>query len=300
MHLPFDYEQVTPGEFGGTKPITTDFDKARVAILPIPLDRTTSYVAGTRTGPHEILVASSHMELWDEETETDVHGIGIFTLPELELPFGSMEQVIQEIRRVVSEIVQRGKFPVMLGGEHSITAPAVAAVAAKHPGLSVLQIDAHADLRDSFMGTRYNHACAMRRVLEHARCTQVGIRSLSPEEAAAAPTLPTRIFYDFNMRRQDDWIGRVVDTLSDAVYVTIDCDGFDPAIMPAVGTPEPGGLTWYEVLSLLRRVIATRRLVGCDVVELCPIPGNVAPNFMCAKLIYKILSYRFGPDLTAR
>jgi agmatinase len=300
MNLPFDYEQVTPGEFGGTKPITTDFDKARVAILPIPLDRTTSYVAGTRTGPHEILVASSHMELWDEETETDVHGIGIFTLPELELPFGSMEQVIQEIRRVVSEIVQRGKFPVMLGGEHSITAPAVAAVAAKHPGLSVLQIDAHADLRDSFMGTRYNHACAMRRVLEHARCTQVGIRSLSPEEAAAAPTLPTRIFYDFNMRRQDDWIGRVVDTLSDAVYVTIDCDGFDPAIMPAVGTPEPGGLTWYEVLSLLRRVIATRRLVGCDVVELCPIPGNVAPNFMCAKLIYKILSYRFGPDLTAR
>jgi N1-aminopropylagmatine ureohydrolase len=297
MNLPFEYEQVTPGEFGGTKPTTTDFENARVVILPIPLDRTTSYVAGTRTGPHEILVASSHMELWDEETETDVHSIGIYTMPELELPYPGMAEVMQEIRRVASELVNRGKFPVVLGGEHSITAPVVAAVAAKHPGVSVLQIDAHADLRDSFMGTPHNHACAMRRVLEYARCTQVGVRSLSSEEAAVAPTLPTEIFYDFNMRRHEDWIDRIVDSLSEAVYITIDCDGFDPAIMPAVGTPEPGGLAWYEMLALLRRVIDSRRVVGCDIVELCPIPGNVAPNFMCAKLIYKILSYRFGSEI---
>jgi len=296
MSLPFDYDQVTPGEFGGTKPTTTDFDSARVVILPVPLDRTTSYVPGTRTGPHEILVASSHLELWDEETETDVHGIGIYTLPELELPYAGMDETIQAIRRVAAELVNRGKFPVVLGGEHSITAPVVAALAAKHPGLSVLQIDAHADLRDSFMGTPHNHACAMRRVLEYARCTQVGIRSLSPEEAAAAPALPTEIFYDFNMRQQEDWIERVVDSLSETVYITIDCDGFDPAIMPAVGTPEPGGLTWYEGLALLRRVIDSRRVVGCDLVELCPMPGNIAPNFMCAKLIYKILSYRFGNE----
>ena len=296
MNLPFEYDQVTPGEFAGVKPTTSDFDRARVVILPIPLDRTTSYVAGTRTAPHEILVASSHMELWDEETETDVHDIGIYTLPEMELPFAGMDDVMQEIRRVASELVTRGKFPVVLGGEHSITAPVVAAVAAKYPGVSVLQIDAHADLRESFMGTPHNHACAMRRVLEYARGTQVGIRSLSSEEAAAAPSLPTEIFYDFNMRQDGDWIERVVESLSETVYITIDCDGFDPAIMPAVGTPEPGGLTWYEMLTLLRRVIDSRRVVGCDLVELCPMPGNIAPNFLCAKLIYKILSYRFGNE----
>jgi agmatinase len=300
MNLPFEYERVAAGEFGGTTPTPTDFDRARVIILPVPLDRTTSYVPGTRNGPHEILAASSHMELWDEETQTDVHSIGIFTLPEMEFPFATMDEVIDEIRRVASEIVSRDKFPVVLGGEHSITAPVVAALAEKHKGLSVLQIDAHADLRDSFMGTPHNHACAMRRVLEFARATQVGIRSLSPEEAAAAPSLPTEIFYDFNMRRNEDWIERVVDSLNETVYITIDCDGFDPAIMPSVGTPEPGGLTWYEGLTLLRRVIESRNVVGCDIVELCPLPGNVAPNFLCAKLIYKILSYRFGHEVSRR
>jgi agmatinase len=300
MSLPFEYDRVALGEFGGTTPTTSDFDSARVVILPIPLDRTTSYVPGTRNGPHEILVASSHMELWDEETETDVHGIGIYTMPEMEFPYASMEEVVAAIRRVASEIVRRDKFLVALGGEHAITGPVVAAFAARHPGLSVLQIDAHADLRDTFMGTPYNHACAMRRVLEFARCTQVGIRSLSTEEAAAAPTLPTEIFYDFNMRQRDDWMEKVVDSLSETVYVTIDVDGFDPAIMPATGTPEPGGLSWYEGLTLLRRVIESRRVVGCDIVELCPIAGNIAPNFMCAKLIYKILSYRFAAQVGSR
>ena len=164
----------------------------------------------------------------------------------------------------------------------------------------MLQIDAHADLRDSFMGTRYSHACAMRRTLEYARCTQVGIRSLSTEEAAVVSTLPTTIFYDFNMRQDSLWVDRVVDSLSDDVYITIDCDGFDPAIMPAVGTPEPGGLSWYEGLALLRRVSERRHVVGCDIVELCPMPGNVAPSFLCARLLYKILSYRFGPELKSR
>src|SRR5262245_24290810 len=224
MNLPFDYDQVAVGLFGGTTPTTTDFQNARVVILPVPLDRTTSYVAGTRNGPHEILVASSHMELWDEETQTDVHSVGIFTLPEMEFPFASMDDVVAEIRRVAGEIVRRGKFPIVLGGEHSITPPVVAAVAAEYRGLSVLQLDAHADLRDSFMGTPHNHACAMRRVLDHAPCVQVGIRSLSPEEAKAAPSLRTKIFYDFDMRRQPDWMDRVVDALTDTVYITIDVD----------------------------------------------------------------------------
>src|SRR5213593_870311 len=218
MNLPFEYDQLALGEFGGTTPTTADFANARVVILPVPLDRTTSYVSGTRNGPHEILVASSHMELWDEETETDVHSIGIFTLPEMEFPCASMEDVIREIRRVAAEILARDKFPFVLGGEHSITPAIVEAVAERHRGLSVLQIDAHADLRDSYMGTPYNHACAMRRTLEHARATQVGIRSLSPEEARAAPSLPTRIFYDFNMRKNAEWIDEVVDSLSDTVY----------------------------------------------------------------------------------
>ena len=297
MNLPFEYDQVAVGEFGGTTPTTTDFANSRVVILPIPLDRTTSYVPGTRNGPHEILVASSHMELWDEETQTDVHSVGIYTLPEMEFPFATMDEVVREIRRVASELVSRDKFVFVLGGEHSITPAVVAAMAAKHPGLSVLQIDAHADLRESFMGTPHNHACAMRRTLEYARTTQVGIRSLSPEEAAAASTLPTEIFYDFNMREHADWINRVVDSLSETVYITIDVDGFDPAIMPATGTPEPGGLSWYEALTLLRRVIEQRTVVGCDIVELTPLAGHVAPNFLCAKLIYKILSYRFRSTL---
>ena len=300
MNLPFEYDQLALGEFGGTTPTTTDFAKARVVILPVPLDRTTSYVSGTRNGPHEILVASSHIELWDEETQTDVHSIGIYTLPEMEFPFAGMDEVVCEIRRVASELVNRGKFPLILGGEHSITPAVVGAVAAKHPGLSVLQIDAHADLRDSFMGTPHNHACAMRRTLDFAPITQVGIRSLSPEEAAAAPGLRTTIFYDYNMRADPRWIDRVVESLTDTVYITIDVDGLDPAIMPATGTPEPGGLSWYEALTLVRRVIERRTVVACDIVELSPIPGNVAPNFLCAKLAYKILSYRFGAEVGAR
>ncbi len=300
MNLPFDYDRIDVGQFGGTTPTSTDFERSRVVMLPLPLDRTTSYVAGTRNGPHEILVASSHMELWDEETGTDVHSIGIFTMPEMEFPFATMDEVIGEIRRVASEIVSRGKFPFVIGGEHSITAPVVAALAEHHPGLSVLQIDAHADLRESFMGSPHNHACAMRRVLDYAPTTQVGIRSLSPEEATAAPALSTTIFYDFNMRQDPGWIDRVVASLSDTVYITIDCDGLDPAIMPAVGTPEPGGLSWYETLSLLRRVIESRTVVGCDLVELCPVPGVAAPNFLCAKLIYKILTYRFGAEIRGR
>jgi len=293
MTLPFSYDYIAPLAFGGTIPDAPTFETAKAVILPIPLESTTSYVPGTRNGPREILVASSHMELWDEETNTDVHGVGIYTLPEMELPFDDMADLMTEIRRVTAAIIERDKFPVILGGEHSITAPIVAAVAAKHPALSVLQIDAHADLRDSYMGTRHNHACAIRRVLEYARCTQVGIRSLSTEEAKAAPSLPTRIFYDVSMRQDKNWIDRVVESLGETVYITIDADGMDPAIMPSVGTPEPGGLSWYEMLALLRAVISKRRVVGCDLVELCPIPGIVGPNFLCAKLIYKILTYQF-------
>jgi agmatinase len=212
----------------------------------------------------------------------------------MELPFGELPEVIAEIRRVAHEIFRRDKFLVTLGGEHSITPPLVAAASAKYPGLSVLQIDAHADLRDSYMGTPHNHACAIRRTLEHAKVTQVGIRSMSSEEAHAVPQLSTTIFYDVSMRANARWIDAVIDTLGDHVYITIDVDGLDPAIMPATGTPEPGGLSWYELLTLLRATMERRTVVACDVVELSPLPGLIAPNFLCAKLIYKVLTYRFG------
>jgi agmatinase len=294
MKFPFDYDHGTPLGFGGALPETRTFDDSRIVILPVPVDRTTSYVGGTRNGPREILLASSHMELWDEEIGADVHGAGIFTLPEMELPFGELAPLLDEIRRVASEILRRDKFLVTLGGEHSITPALVAAAAGQYTRLSVLQIDAHADLRDSYMGTRYNHACAMRRTLEVAPVTQVGIRSLSTEEAHALPQLGTKIFYDITMRKNPRWVDDVVESLSEQVYITIDVDGMDPAIMPATGTPEPGGLSWYEMLTLLRAVIERRTVVGCDLVELCPLPGIMAPNFLCAKLVYKILSYRFG------
>jgi len=280
--------------FGGAMPTMRSFDDSRAVILPIPVDRTTSYVSGTRNGPREIIEASSHMELWDEEVGADVHGVGIYTLPPMELPFGEMAPLMDEIRRVASEILARGKFLVTLGGEHSITPPLVAAAAGAFQGLSVLQIDAHADLRDCYMGTPHNHACAMRRSLEFARVTQVGIRSMSTEEAEAAPALNTTIFYDAHMRQDPNWISRVVDTLNGPVYITIDVDGMDPAIMPATGTPEPGGLSWYEILALLRSTIAKKNVVACDLVELSPLPGVMAPNFLCAKLVYKILTYRFA------
>jgi agmatinase len=298
MTFPFDYDHGAPFAFGGAMPTMRSFDDSRVVILPVPVDRTTSYVSGTRNGPREILEASSHMELWDEEVGADVHGVGIFTLPAMELPFGEMAPLVAEIQRVAGEILARDKFLVTLGGEHSITPPLVAAAAARFTGLSVLQIDAHADLRDCYMGTPHNHACAMRRSLEYAPVTQVGIRSMSTEEAGAASALNTTIFYDATMRRDPSWIDRVVDTLSESVYLTIDVDGLDPAIMPATGTPEPGGLSWYEILALLKATIGRKNVVACDVVELSPLPGLMAPNFLCAKLIYKILSYRFSPAKT--
>lgn len=294
MTSPIEYEGIDAPVFGGLKREQQDFASARAVVLPVAVDRTTSYAAGTRNGPREILLASSHMELWDEELQTEPTAVGVYTLPEMEMPFGELNGVMEELERVASAIFEHGKFLIMIGGEHSITPPVVAAGARHFPGLCVLQIDAHADLRDSYMGTRFNHACAMRRTLDHARVVQVGIRSLSAEEAQAIAALDTQIFYDVSMRRDPHWIDRVVEALGDPVYLTIDCDGLDPAIMPAVGTPEPGGLSWYEMLALLRAVFTRRRVVGCDLVELSPIPGLLAPNFLCAKLVYKMLGYRFA------
>ncbi|MGE5362087.1 MAG: agmatinase [Bacteroidales bacterium] len=277
--------------FGGSKQQPREYDTADAAILPIPLDRTTSYMPGTRLGPREILLASSQMELWDDETATSATALAMYTLPEMELPFASMRECVDEMRRVAAEVLAADKFLVSLGGEHSVTVPLVEAAAARYPGLAVLQIDAHADMRESYHGDPFSHASAMRRAVEHCRCTQVAIRSLSEDEAMAIPSLATTVFYDAHMRKDPQWMDAVVASLGDPVYVTIDVDGFDPAIMPATGTPEPGGLGWREGLALLRKVFEARRVVAADVVELAPIPGLVAPNFLCARLVYKLLTY---------
>jgi agmatinase len=291
---PFDYDRTQPHQFGGVLPEPKSFAESAAVILPVPFDRTTSYGQGTKHGPRELLLASSQVELWDEEVGVDVHPHGMLTAPELDLSARGLDDAMAEIGRVAGRLLDAGKFLITLGGEHSITSPIVREVAARHRGVTVLQIDAHADLRASYLDEPHSHACAMRRTLEHAPLVQVGIRNLSEEEAKALPGLKTTIFYDWNMRQNHDWIERAVAALSDAVYITIDLDGLEPGLMPAVGTPEPGGLSWRELTALLRRTFETRRVVACDVVELCPIPGFASPNFVAARLVYKLLTYRFG------
>jgi len=293
MATELPYHAQLPFTFGALEQSEGSFDRAAAVVLPVPFERTTSYVPGTKNGPREIIAASGQVELYDEELGREICDVGIHTLPAMESPFASTDDAFAEMRRVAEWLAGTGKFFVALGGEHALTAPLVAGVAAVHPGVTVLQIDAHADLRESYMGDRHSHASAMRRVLEYAPAVQVGIRNLSAPEAEAIPGLETTVFYDWNMRNDPEWITRVVEALGEKVYITIDCDGLDPAIMPAVGTPEPGGLTWRETLTLLRRVMAAKTVVAADVVELCPIPGFVAPNFLAARLVYKLIGYRF-------
>lgn len=294
------YHRGLPLTFGGVDPAEFPYERCPIAVLPIPYEATTSFMAGTREGPRVILNASRYMELYDEETGCELYPVGIYTLPDLETVASSPSDMVEEIYRAAKAILADGKFLVALGGEHTITPPLVRAFAEKYPGLSVLQIDAHGDLRDFYHGSRYSHACAMRRVLETGVSgVQVGIRSISAEEIAALPSLKTRVFYAHALRGSG-WVPEVVAALGDPVYVTIDLDGLDPSIMPAVGTPEPGGLDWYQSCDLLREVAEKRRVVGFDVNELAPIPGLGSPDFVAAKLVYKFLNYLFADRLKAR
>jgi agmatinase len=281
-----------PFVFGGLEPRQSAYEDARVLIWPVPYERTVSYGLGTREGPEAIIDASRYMELYDEEIGGETAAIGIHTLPAIEAD-RAPEEMIPALERETQTLLQSEKFLCMLGGEHSITAPVVRAFCDKYPELSVLQIDAHADLRDSYEGTKFSHAAAMRRVLEVCPAVQVGIRSLSAEEARVIPRLPTRIFYAKDIAGRTDWVESAVDALTGDVYLTIDIDGLDPGLVPSTGTPEPGGLMWYEVLALLRVLARKRRVVGMDMVELCKSPIGNGPSFLAAKLIYKALGYIF-------
>ncbi len=290
------YRTAAPENFGGLPPEFSTYDRAAAVILPVPLERTTTYMNGTRNGPAAILAASRNMELYDEELELEPYRLcGIATLPAVETQEGPLEAVLREIETAGRRLWADGKFPVALGGEHSLTPPLVAAARERYPDLSVLQIDAHADLREAYQENPYSHACAMRRVVERCPAVQVGIRSLSAEEAEALPRLNTRIYWakEIVHRPLESLARSVVTDLSEHVYVTIDLDGFDPALVPATGTPEPGGLNWYQVIGLLRLVAQRRTIVGFDVVELLPQPGHHASDFLAARLVYKLLGYVF-------
>ncbi len=270
--------------------------KPRFCVLPVPYDLTASYMSGMRNGPRAILEASLNMELFDEELESEPCRAGIETLDFLEPVVAGPEEMIQKVYSVSREIVRSGKVPVVLGGEHSITLGLVRALRERYPGLSVLQFDAHADMRDTYQNSPFSHACVARRISEICPIVQVGIRSLSSEEAeflkrvSKGSRTMIRTHYARDVLNGLSW-SRIVRGLSDTVFVTIDLDVFDPSVMPATGTPEPGGLGWYEVTGLLREVTRKRRVVGFDVVELCPIPGNIAPDFLAARLTYRLMGY---------
>ena len=290
------YTPMPPENFGGLPDEHSQYATSRAVIFPVPLERTTSYEHGTRNGPAAILAASRNMELYDEELELEPYKeIGIHTLPAIDTSDGTLEEVITEIFTAQLGLLEDDKFTVALGGEHSLTPPLVSATAKKFKDLSVLQIDAHADLRDEYHGNPASHACAMRRVVEVCPAVQVGIRSLSVEEAQAIPHLHTSVYWAKDIARapMKSWIAKVLADLSPNVYLTIDLDGFDPAFVPATGTPEPGGLDWMQVTSLIRAVADHKKIVGMDVVELLPQPGDHASDFLAAKLVYKCLGYIF-------
>jgi agmatinase len=282
-----------PFNFLGLPPEFSDFEKSKVAILPVPYESTTSYQAGTRDAPHEIIWASRNVELYDEETGKETYKIGIHTLEEMVPVLGNAEAMMAELFKVSRQIVEHNKFQVTLGGEHSITAPIVKAHLERYPKLGVLQIDAHADLRDSYEGSRYSHASALRRVVEMCPVVHVGIRNISAEEIQALPGLRSKIFYMKDIENDPEWYIKVVHELPELVYYTIDIDGMDSSLMPATGTPEPGGLTWKNLMDLSRELTRRKKVVGFDVVELCPQAGIKAPVFLCAKLVYKLLGMIF-------
>jgi len=271
---------------------------ARVLVWPISYEATVSYGAGTGRGAEAIIDASRNMELYDEELDRETYRIGIHTLPTLP-PAPTPEQMQQNIYDEARRLLSIEKFLVSLGGEHSITAPIVRAHAERYARLSVFQIDAHADLRATYDDTPHSHACVMRRIAEDLRVpiVQFGIRSLSAEEARIKERLPTRIFWAKDVvGRPQSW-GEAISTLTEHVYLTIDIDGLDPSLVPHTGTPEPGGLGWYETLGLLRALATSRRIVGMDLVEYAPSGDYRASAFLCAKLIYKTLGYIFADSL---
>jgi agmatinase len=273
-----------PKEFSGES-------KSPIVILPVSYDGTSTWLKGSDKGPEAILEASANMELYDIESDTEIYRQGIFTAPFVKEK-KSPERMFEAVYKETKKYLDKDKFVVTIGGEHSVSIGAIKAHSEKYKDICVLQLDAHSDMRESYEGSKYNHACAMARAKEYASVIQVGIRSMDADEK---PNIdPKKIFFAENIRLDKVWVDKVISVLCPNVYISIDLDVFDPSIIPSTGTPEPGGLGWYDVLDLMVKVNEKLNIIGFDVVELCPNPANRAPDFLASKLIYKILTYRFN------
>jgi agmatinase len=301
MKLPKQLNDLTwelPHNFLGLDEQKSDFDKAKAVILPVPYEATTSYGAGTGAGPSAIIEASRYIELYDQELDNEPYEVGIATLPSLELTGAGPEAALWELRQAYDAILSAGndKFVIALGGEHSISSAPILSWVERLRGkrLSVLQFDAHTDLRHEYEGSQYSHAAVMHRVHENVDLVAVGIRALTREERELArKSKNIHLFLADDIHTGEKWMDDVMSKLGENVYISFDVDGFDPSLVPATGTPEPGGLQWYPVMKLLRRVFAERDVVAADVVELAPIAGLAAPDFLVAKLVYKMIGYKF-------
>ncbi len=281
-----------PDNFLGLSAEQSDYRRARYAVLPIPYDATVSFQVGTREGPRAIITASQQVELFDEEFGREFCDCGIATLDPLFPNMAGPEAMHADIYTAARRVVKDGKVLLSLGGEHSITSALVRAVMTRHKKIGVLQIDAHADLREEYEGTPFSHAAVMRRVVEYGvPIVAVGIRNYSLEEHRFMRRHKLEPISAREARANPDRVLAAIESLPELVYVTIDIDGFDPAYAPGTGTPEPGGLDWYQVTDLLRAVAGARRIIGADIVEVMPIPGSRQTEFLAAKLLYKLIAH---------
>jgi agmatinase len=278
------------GRYLGLTDEFAGLDVAKVVILPIPFDKTTTYTQGADRGPAALIEASRNMEMYDVESNSEPYLIGIHTAAPI------LAETSKEMIRLTQEsafsFLKKGKFIVGLGGEHAITPPLVAAQAQIHDNFSILQFDAHADLVPAYENNPFSHACAMARVKEIPQVSHivsVGIRSVSSEEVPFLDYPHT--FFAHLLHDGDQWMDQVIEKLSDKVYITFDLDAFDSALMPSTGTPEPGGLSWHQATKLLKKVAKNKQIIGFDVMELCPINNLKSPDYLAAKLVYKLLSY---------
>lgn len=266
----------------------TQYDNSKVVILPVSYDGTSTWGKGADKGPAAILDASHYLENYDIETKSEPYNLGIHvTSPVTES--SSPDAMVAAVKTRVSELIRDKKIVAMIGGEHSVTIGSAQAHGEYYPNLSVIQLDAHADLQDVYHGSKYNHGCVMARVKEVCPFVQVGIRSMDIAEENNMTR--ERVFFAENIHDHDRWINKAISLLADNVYVTIDLDVFELGSMSSTGTPEPGGLGWYQVLHLLKKIVNKKNIVGFDIVELCPKEANKAPDFLAAKLLYKILAY---------
>ncbi|MBI2933728.1 MAG: agmatinase [Planctomycetes bacterium] len=291
-------ESALSGEFVLEKPNflglperSVSLEGARFVVVPLPYERTTSYMKGTRLGPQAILTASRQIELYDEETGLETWKAGIHTLSPIPVP-RDPAAYFRTISETLEPLIRAGKFIVAFGGEHSVTEGPLSAVSRVHPKVSVLHVDAHADLRREYEGSVYSHACAARRMMEYAgKIVQVGVRSVSEDERELCNSKRVTTLLMHESRDAAKLTRRVLEELTETVYVSIDLDGLDPSVIPGVGTPQPGGLGWYDLLDLLRAVIREKNVVACDLVELCPLDGQVISEFAAAKLAYRVMGY---------